>query len=111
MHEVHSAESEKADRPHAQILFADGPKRSLGDTDSCADFGEIERPVAIRLQKVFEPRDDRMCGSVMSAGLPVGRISEASDHDVSEFILQGAKHLRQFQNIGSVVCELSDGPM
>src|SRR4051794_28596966 len=111
MYEVHSTESEKADRSHAQMIFAGGAKRSLGDTNGCADFGEIERPVGIRLEKFFEPCDRRITTSATSAGLLVGRISEASDHNVHEFILQGAKHLWQLQNLGSVVSEFSQRRM
>ena len=57
-HEVHSAQGEIADWPHAEMLFAGGAKCSLRDADRCANFGEIKRPVGICLQEIFKPRDD-----------------------------------------------------
>src|ERR1700746_2691309 len=60
MHEVHSAQGEKTDRSHAQMLLAAGAKRSLRGPESLTDFGDIKWTVAICLQKLFEPRDDRI---------------------------------------------------
>jgi len=110
MREVHSAQGEKTDRPHAQMLFAAGAKCPLSHADRCADFGKIKRPVGICLQKLFEPRDDR----IMPPGNGVwlsDRIGEASDHDVHELILQCAKHLRQLQKVGSIMRELPYRPV
>jgi len=75
------------------------------------DFVEIKRPIGICLKKPFKPRDDRIMASATSAGVCVDCIGDAPEHDVHELILQRAKHLRQLQNIGSVVCELSDRPV
>ena len=68
-HKVHSAQGEKPDRSHAQMFLAGGAKRSLGNTDGRADFGEIKRPVGIGLQKFLEPHHH---GIVVAAAPVVG---------------------------------------
>src|SRR6516165_6824480 len=50
-HKVHSAQGEKPNRSHTQMFLAGGAKRSLGNTDARAAFGEIKRPVGIGLQE------------------------------------------------------------
>ena len=41
-YEMHSPQGEIADQPHAEMVFAGGPKGSLGDPDARANFGEIK---------------------------------------------------------------------
>jgi hypothetical protein len=67
MREVHPAQGEKTDRPHAQMLFAGGAKGSLRDADRCANFGEIKRPVGICLHKFLKPRNDGVLTTAASA--------------------------------------------
>ena len=85
--EVHSAQGEKTDRPHAQMLFAGGAKGSLCDADRCADFDEIKRPVGICLQKFLKPRHDGVVTTEASARLHGGAFGEAPHHDMDELIL------------------------
>ena len=87
MREVHSAQCEKADRPHAQMLFAAGAKRSLRDTNGCTDFGEIEWPVGICRQKFLEPRDDRFVAAAAGGRRYRGTFGEAPHHDMDKLIL------------------------
>ena len=73
-HEVHSAQGEIADRPHAKMLFAGGAKCSLCRADGRADLGEIEWLVGIRLQKFHEPREN---GVVTTVAFPPGRATRS----------------------------------
>ncbi|OAF14750.1 hypothetical protein AXW67_17455 [Bradyrhizobium neotropicale] len=90
------------------MLFAGGAKRSLRDTYGAADFGEIKRPVGICRQKILETSDDRIVVTVTRFGFYADAVGETSDHDMDEFALQCAKHLRDLQHIWSVMGELSD---
>jgi hypothetical protein len=48
-HQMHSPQGEIADRSHSQMLFASGPKGSLGDPDARANFRKIKWPVRMFL--------------------------------------------------------------
>ena len=44
-YEMPSPQGEITDRPHAEMVFARGPKGSLADPDARANLGEIKWPV------------------------------------------------------------------
>src|SRR5579872_5193866 len=58
-HEMHSPQGQIAYRPHAQMFFTRRAERSLGDTDSPADFCEIKRTIGMGRQIVLELCNDR----------------------------------------------------
>ena len=65
MHEMHSAQGEITDRPHAEMLFASGG--SLAASDGRANFGEIKLPVGMFLQELLELLHDRVMTAVTKA--------------------------------------------
>ena len=107
-HEVHSAQGEITDWPHAEMLFAGGAKRSLRDADRGANLGEIKRPVGICLQEFLKPRDDGVVTTAAGGRLYSGAFGKAPHHHMNELILKRPKHLRQLQNIRAVVGKLPD---
>src|SRR5262249_30189555 len=83
-HEMRSAQSKEAYRPHSQMLFTGLAKRSLRDTNACANFGEIKWLVWVGRQKILEFRNDRAM-SVVSGGSPdAGAFGETSHHDMNQ---------------------------
>src|SRR3984893_13501761 len=87
-HEVHSAQGEIADWPHAEMLLAGGAKCSLRNADRCANFGEIKRSVGICLQEFLKPRDDGVVTTAADGLLYSGAFGKATHHDLNELILE-----------------------
>ena len=107
-HEVHSAQGEITDWPHAEMLFAGDAKRSLRDADRGANLGEIKRPVGICLQEFLKPRDDGVVTTAAGGRLHGCAFGKAPHHDMSELVLQRPKHWRQLQNIRAAMGKLPD---
>src|ERR1700758_5193130 len=92
MREVHSAQGEKTDGSHAQMLLAAGAKRPLGDTDGCADFGEIKRSIGICCQIFLEPRDAKtieLGDTPVSVSFPPCRLAPWAFNTINDGTMSG----------------------
>jgi hypothetical protein len=59
------------------MFLAGGAKRSLGNTDRRADFGEMKRPVGIGLQKFLEPYHHGIVAAAARRGLDPSAFGKA----------------------------------
>ena len=107
-HKVHSAQGEKTNRAHTQMFLAGGAKRSLGNTDGRADFGEIKRPIGIGLQEFLEPHHHGIVAAAACRRLDPGAFGKALHHGVNELLFQRPAYFRLPEQIRSSLGKLSD---
>src|SRR5215475_5805646 len=90
------------------MFFASSAKRPLRDTNARADFREIEWPVGMGRKKVFELRHDCIVAAATGRDLDAGTFGEAPHHEMDQLRFQGPIDFRQFENLWSVMGQLSD---
>jgi hypothetical protein len=59
-HQMHPPQGEMVDWSHSQMLFASGPKGSLGDPDARTNFGKIKWPIRMFLYELLELLHNRL---------------------------------------------------
>src|SRR5262249_56509059 len=100
---MHPPQPKVAGRTHPEMLMAEYAKRAVRGRGGCAEVRQVQSPVGVRLEEIFQPPHHSYVPPVRTANLDPLALTQALDHYPDQ---RSEEHTSELQSLTNLVCRL-----